>query len=300
MTSSDERTPPANEPAPPRSAVLIAFTLFASYCLGANAAIALHESGHALGCWLAGGKMLGLVLGPQGYSGSYAARDIPAGFTVAHGYLIHVAGGIGFGAAFGVLLILVARRLRRGTLAWVVTYATGTWSIGNNGMYLLLGSLQPFDDALFLTEGGVPRWALFVAGLPLVIAFLALFASFLRGIGLRREDSYGRWVRTVGTGLLPYVVLIVALRVMGAGEGKREVGSREMLLLAFSPLGLLLLASCTYPFRRLIHRSEESPASEPRWAVASGVLALGLLFMAGEVLLFSYDFEAAALAQAAR
>jgi hypothetical protein len=300
MKPSDERTQLANGQGPPRSAVLIAFTLFGSYCLGANVAIALHECGHALGCWIAGGKMIGLVLSPQGYSGSYAWRDNAAGFTVSHGYLIHIAGGIVFGAAFGGLLALAASLFRRGTLAWVVTYATGTWSIGNNGMYLLLGSLQPFDDALGLTEEGVPRWVFLVAGLPLVVGFLALFASFLRGIGLRREDSYRRWLLTVETGFLLYVGMIVGLRMVWPGGARLRMGGNEMLLLACGPLVLLLLASCTYPFRHRIRRSEESPAIEPRWAIASGVLALGLLFMAVEVLLFSYDFAAAALAQAAQ
>jgi hypothetical protein len=300
MKPSDELTPPASEQGPPRSTVLIAFTLFASYCLGANVAIALHEFGHALGCWTAGGRMLGLVLGPQGYSGSYAARDVSAGFAVSHGYLMTVAGGVVFGAAFGVLLVLVAGLFRRGTVGWIVTYASGTWAIGNNGMYLFLGSLLPFDDALFLREEGVPRWVLFVAGLPLVVAFLALFASFLRGIGLRQEDSYRRWVLTVEAGVLMYLAMIVGLRLIWPGDGKLPMDGKVMLLLACCPLVLLLLASCTYPFRRPLRRREESPDIEPRWANAGAVLALGLAFMALEVLFFSFDFNAAAAAQSVR
>src|SRR5262249_46904427 len=166
-----------------------------------------------------GGKMLGLVLSPQGYSGSYAARDLPAGFAVAHGYLLHLAGGLVFGAAFGVILVVAACFLKRGTVGWIVTHGTGTWCIGNNGAYLFLGSLYPFGDALFLTELGVPRWGLFLAGLPLVVVFLALFASFLRGIGLRREDSYRRWVLTVEAGLLAYLALIVGCRLLWPPDG---------------------------------------------------------------------------------
>ena len=51
--------------------------------------------------------------------------------------------------------------------------------MGNNGAYLFLGSLYPFDDAQDLVELGVPRLALFLAGAPLVVAFLYLFGSFL-------------------------------------------------------------------------------------------------------------------------
>src|SRR5262249_8791789 len=148
MAMSDHSTPDVGERRPPRRLSLIAFTLFASYCLGANGAIVLHELGHAVGCWLAGGKMLGLVLQPQAYSGSSAGRDISAGFAVAHGYLLHTAGGVTFGAAFGVILLVAARFLKRGTVEWIGAYGTGTWCIGNNGAYLFLGSLYPFDDAL--------------------------------------------------------------------------------------------------------------------------------------------------------
>jgi hypothetical protein len=299
MSSFNQPALPASERHPPRSRLLIAFTLFASYCLGTNVAIALHEFGHALGCWIGGGKMLGLVLHPQGFSESYAARDIPAGFAVSHGYLMTVAGGPVFGAAFGVLLILAARFFRRGTVGWIVTYSTGTWAIGNNGMYLLLGSLLPFGDALFMTEEGVPRWVLFLAGLPLVIAFLVLFASFLRGIGLRREDSFLTWALTVEVGLLLYLALIVGLRLLWPGEGKYALERQEMLLLACSPLVLLLLAACTYPLRQALRPPEESPGIEPRWMKAGVVLVLALLFLAVELSMFSYDFEAAALAQAA-
>src|SRR5262245_32183074 len=122
MTRSDDSTPPADERQPPRRLALIAFMLFASYCLGANVAIALHEFGHALGCLLAGGKVLGLVLGPQGYSGSYAARDLSADFATRHGYLILVAGGPVFGTVFGVVLLFVARLCTRGTVGWIVAH----------------------------------------------------------------------------------------------------------------------------------------------------------------------------------
>ncbi len=297
MTIADVSILPAGEQRPLRSLFLIAFTLGASYCLGANLAVALHEFGHALGCWLAGGRVLGLVLAPQGYSGSYAARDFSADFATRHGYLLLVAGGPIFGAAFGVIFLLSARLFRRGTLGWVVTHGTGTWCIGNNGAYLFLGSLYPFGDALFLAELGVPRWALFLVGLPLVIAFLALFASFLGGIGLGRgrgrEDSYGRWVLTVEAGLLGYLALILGLRLVWPPGGQLPTTSGDLLAFACSPLALWLLATCTYPFRRAGGR-DESWASEPRWTKAGLVLALGLLFMATEMLFFSYDYEAAA------
>ncbi len=236
----------------------------------------------------AGGKMLAVAMNPQGYAGSYAAPDLDAGFAVRQGLLMHIAGGVVFGTAFGVLLLLAARLFTRGTIGWIATHASGTWSIGNNGMYLLIGSLYPFDDALVMTQEGVPRSILFVAGLALVLTFLALFTSFLEGIGLRREDSYWRWVLTVEAGLLLYLVMIAALRLLWPAEGQLPMAGKGLLLLACSPLVLLVLASCTYPLRRLFPRGDEPRTIEPCWATSSGVFVLGLLFMAAEVSLFSW------------
>src|SRR5262249_20332133 len=146
------------------------------------------------------------------------------------------------------------------------------------------------------TELGVPRWALFLIGLSLVVAFLALFASFLRGIGLRREDSYWRWVLTVQAGLLCYLAMIAGARFLWPTDGQLPPTANDLLGLAASPVVVMLLATCTYAFPR-VGRGQESSATEPRWAKAGMVFALGLLFMATEVLFFSYDYEAAAAAQ---
>lgn len=75
MTTPEESMLPAGERSLSRRFLLCAFTLFASYCLAGNLALAWHEFGHSLGIWLAGGKVLGFVLAPQGYSAAYAARD---------------------------------------------------------------------------------------------------------------------------------------------------------------------------------------------------------------------------------
>jgi hypothetical protein len=255
MDPLDRHTSPGAESLPAPRAALVAFTLFASYCLAANVAIALHECGHALGCWIAGGKMLGLVLGPQGYSGSYADRDIAAGFQVSRGYLIHVASGVVFGAAFGAIFLGVSRFLRRGSLAWIICYASGTWAIGNNGAYLLLGSLHPFDDALFLMEEGVPRWLLFIAGLFLVATFLALFASFLQGIGLRKKDSYLRWLLTIEGGLMAYPRLDRRVAAAVAPNWQTRSSGRWTALAGVGParttaVGQLHLSAAASPRQR--------------------------------------------------
>jgi hypothetical protein len=294
MMISEELISPAGGRRATVRLLVVAFTLFASYCLAANVAIALHEFGHALGCWLGGGRVVGLFLAPQGYSGSYAARDFSVEYATRYGRLLQVAGGPVFGAAFGVPFLLAARLFRPGTVGWIAIIAVATWCFGNNGAYLFLGGLVPFGDALDLIEHGVPRWALLVTGLPLVVAFLVLFASFLRGIGLRAKDSYGRWVLTIGAGLLAYLAMIAGARLLWPPDGQLPPTGDDLLGLAVSPLAVLILASGTYPFRRAGHGP--ATAAEPRWATAGAVLALGVLFIAAEGLFFSNDFEAAAVA----
>lgn len=269
---------------------LIGFTLFASYGFAANVAIGLHELGHAVGCWLAGGRVLGLYLAPQGYTLSYAARDFSVEYATSHGHLILVAGGPLLGAAFGVVFLLAARLFQRGAIGWIATHAVGTWCVGNNGAYLFLGSLFPFGDALTLAELGVPRWGLFLAGLPLVIIFLVLFASFLQGIGLRHEDSYFRWAVTVEAGLLMYLALVVAARLLWPPNGQRLVTATDALLMALSPVAILILATAAYLFRRVGHQHHDA-ATVPRWPKAGAVFMLGVLFIAVELLFFSDDIQ---------
>jgi hypothetical protein len=291
MMTVDKLAPPAIQNASARNVLLLAFTLMGSYCISANMAIAFHEFGHGVGIWLAGGKFLGLFLAPQGYSGSYAARDLSISFATPYGRLLQIAGGPILGAAFGLVPLIIARFLKCGTVGWIVAYGTATWCIGNNGAYLLLGSLYPFGDALDLTQLGVPRWALFLTGLPLTVAFLPLFASWLVGIGLKSSDAYWQWVFVIEAGLLAYLSMILGLRLLHPTHGLLPPTSNDLLGLACSPIVLFLIASCTYAFRHAGFKYESS-AVEPGWTKASVLCALGLLLIASEFLFFSYDYEA--------
>jgi hypothetical protein len=67
------------------------------------------------------------------------------------------------------------------------------------------------------------------------------------------------------------------------------------LALACSLVAAFLLATFTCPFQ-LAAPWHKSPTSERRWMKADTVLSIGLLIMAIEVLLFSYDYEAASAA----
>jgi hypothetical protein len=272
------------------SPLLLAFTLLGSYCITANAAIALHELGHGLGMVAGGGKLLGFYLAPQGYSGSYAARDFSVPFETSYGLLLQRAGGPVFGAAFGLIPFVAGFLFKRGSVGWIVMYGTATWSIGNNGAYLFLGSLHPFDDALDMIELGVPRAVLFLAGLPLVIIFLMMFATFLGGIGLKWRDAFWRCVFVVEAGLLGYLGLVVGLRFLWPTHGQMAPTASDLLGLTCSPVAVFVIAACTYFLQRARDKSVIS-IEEPRWAKAGILFAIGLLFIAVEFLFFSYDYE---------
>lgn len=291
MMTVNRLIPPVVEYTTTRNALLIAFTLMGSYCISANMAIAIHEFGHGVGMRLGGGSFFGLFLAPQGYSGSYVARDFPISFATTYGRLLQVAGGPILGAAFGLVLFIIARFFKWGTVGWIVVYGTGTWCIGNNGAYLFLGSFYRFGDALDLTELGIPRWGLFLIGLPLTVAFLPSFASFLVGIGLKLSDAYWRWVFVIEGGLLGYLSMIFGLRLLYPTHGLLPPTSNDLFGLAFGPVVLFLIASCTYAFRHAGHKYESSTA-EPGWTKAGVIFALGLLLIASEFLFFSYDYEA--------
>lgn len=281
-------------PTPPENirhrGMLIAVTLLGSYCLGANAAIALHELGHALGAWLAGGRVLGIFLAPQGYAGSYMALDLSVAYAIEHGRLLQVAGGVGFGALFAGVFLGACRFWARGSVTWIALHTIGTWCLGNNGAYLFLGGLVPFDDALFLTELGVPQWVLVLLGLPLLFGFFVSLASFLRGIGLEQEAPWSSWAMTVTAGLLAYLALIMLLRVLCPPEDVLPPMPNVALGLACSPLVALLLASCSYPFRAAF-RGNDDAVGPPTWRRAGLVLILGLLLIGSEFLFFSQRYH---------
>jgi len=267
------------------SVLLMAVTLFGSYCLATNVAIALHELGHILGCWIGGGKPLGVVLGPQGVSGSYAARDLSFGFTRDYGYLAHLLGGFAFGILFGLLALALARLFQRGTAGWIACIMIGTMCVANNGGYLFFGGISPFDDVAGLIELGTPRWLLIVVGAMMLAAFLLLFARCLGGIGLRRDDPYWKWLATTELGVLFYLGFAVGLQMLWHPPVPVKIGA----VLAATPIALLVLASIAYQLRRTI---PNAPTVEPSWWKADLISAWGVLFVIAEMLFFSYDFDA--------
>ena len=176
--------------APIRNFWPVALTLFASYTLAANLAIALHEFGHATGCWLAGGKVLGLVLAPQGYAGSYAARDFSTDFSTSHGYLMLVAGGPVFGAAFGAVFLVVARLFTRRAASLGSRRSRPPCGVSEitERTFSSAASIRSATHS-FSSSSVCPAGACSWPAFPLVLTFLALFASFLHEIGLEKRNS---------------------------------------------------------------------------------------------------------------
>ncbi len=78
---------------PKMSNRLITFTLFSAFALASNLASAVHEFGHALGCWLGGGRVAGFVLRPFDFS--YV--DTVMGNAPPWSHMLRSGGGIFFG-----------------------------------------------------------------------------------------------------------------------------------------------------------------------------------------------------------
>jgi hypothetical protein len=263
----------------PANGAVIAFTLFAAACLAHNLALAAHEFGHALGTWLGGGEVIEFVVNPLTTSHVYAGSE----FDYEHGLALHTWGGVVFGTVIGVLCLIAASWFRRGTLCWIVLHLTGAISLLINGMYLALGSVRPFGDAWALVhELNTPRPLLFLVGLPLAVAFMCVFPVTLRGIGLRRDDSFGKWLLITVIGLTGYALFFAIGQLLWRGEGYSSSPSEFALLIGATTIMVLPVAAFSYWIARRRPDASEPATAEPTWRRAAMVFALAIGLLVAE------------------
>jgi hypothetical protein len=273
-----------SQSARPANSAVITFTLFAAACLAHNLAIAAHEFGHALGTWLGGGEVIEFVVNPLTTSHVFAGPT----FAKDYGYVLHTWGGVAFGTAIGVLCLIAASWFRRGTLCWIVLHLTGAISLLINGMYLTLGSVRPFGDAWALVhELNTPRLLLFLVGLPIVVAFMCVFPVSLRGIGLRRDDSFGKWFLITEIGLTGYAIFFAIGQMLWRGEGYSSSASEFALLIGATTILVLPVAAFSYWIARRRSDTSEPPTAEPTWLRAATIFALALGLLVLELVIVS-------------
>lgn len=182
-------------------------TLFAGFLIGMHLAVFLHELGHALGYWLSGGHVVAIVM----------QAPLPAGHVLGNGpnRFLPVWGGVAFGSLITAAPLLMAWQLSPRSPVRFAALMTAAFCLGHNGMYLFVGSIVPFADALNMISLGAPRWLLFLLGAPLLIAFVLVLTSAIRAVGVRATESVWKRILVAELGLLSFPgVMVVSMLFM--------------------------------------------------------------------------------------
>ena len=135
----------------------------------------VHETGHALGAWLTGGRVDRVVLHPLAISRTDVAPN-PRPLIVAWA-------GPAWGAAAPLLAWALLARTR-GRLVFLARFFAGFCLIAN-GAYLGAAPLLAVGDAADLLALGAPLWSLVAFGAVGTGAGLALLSGVARDFGLR-------------------------------------------------------------------------------------------------------------------
>jgi hypothetical protein len=180
-------------------AVLIASTLAGSW-LGMQV---VHESGHAAGAWLTGGRVARVVLHP----GTISRTDLSHN---PHPLVVVWAGPL-----VGVLLPLAlwgAAALARLGAAFVLRFFAGFCLVAN-GAYIAGGSFGGVGDCGEMLRHGSPIWLLWLFGAACAPAGLALWHRLGPSFGLGEArcavPAGVAWQSLVVCGLLLTLALVV-------------------------------------------------------------------------------------------
>jgi len=251
-------------------------TLLAGFTIGMHVANFLHELGHALGCWLSGGRVTAIVI----------QSPMPAGFVDGHAPnpFLTVWGGVAFGSLSTLAPLAMAHWLRNNTVALYLALMTAAFCLGHNALYLVVGGIVPYADAENMIKLGAPQWLLVVLGIPLLIGFVLVLATAIQPVGLRTGEPLWRWIIFVEAGLLTTPALMVA----GLGF---DPNARPML-----PAMLVLVGSYAVCFGVAAHRARSAVASRgadfekahmpQSWSTTSALLVGACVLVAGEWLAF--------------
>ncbi len=250
--------------------------LFSAFAVCANLATAIHEFGHALGCWLGGGQVTGFVLRPFDFS--YVSTHMENLPPWSH--MLKSGGGILFGILFAVPLFPLSRQFARGSVGWLIAWMTFTLAFGLNGVLLLQSVVTGHGDPeAVLVYGhlgyGIPPVVIKVIFALVAIPVLAVFGRcmfhLLRTYGPVPGDSQARWVITVAAGFFPYFILMTAHTAV---FGDRELLFRQLLsfYVPFMLLFLSLIVAAAMWVYRSAGPTRELPPSTIQLSVANAVI----------------------------
>jgi len=178
--------------------------LFGSFVFGSNAAIVLHELGHAAAIWVTGGVVVRIRFEP--FAWSYA-WGLPAN------YFFMVWAGFGLGTAFALLLMVLVWRFRNPY--WTPVFMIGPFAMFVNGVYMIGGMLlRGRGDVAELIRLGTLPFLIAVTAIALVSGGIILEGVAMPRLGLRWNDPLGKRIAIFGGGLLPYLGWAVIYHVV--------------------------------------------------------------------------------------
>lgn len=159
---------------------------------------AIHELGHVAGAWLTGGRVETVVLHPLAISRTDVSPN-PRPLLVAW------AGPVfGSAAPMAIWSAMVVARL---PLTWLARFFAGFCCLAN-GLYIGVGSFDGVGDAGDMLRLGSPIWTLWLFGLIVAPAGLALWN------GLGSKFGYGFAAEPIPWELLAGITFILVLTIV--------------------------------------------------------------------------------------
>ena len=247
-------------------------TLFAGFAIGIHIAVFLHELGHALGYWISGGSVIAIVMNapaPTGYVSGSSADSRPP-----------IWGGVVFGSLCTLIPLAISKYSAKLATVRFAALMVAAFCLAHNGLYLFVGGILPFGDALGMIDLGAPHWLLILLGLPLLTGFVVVLASAIQAVNFDPAEPIWKWIIIVELGLFPVPALTLVPLLSPATS--RAMKS-SMLLYAACYAACFAIAAYR---ARLVAQSHDAPNKSSQmpqsWQVTAALFAVGIVIVAIE------------------
>jgi hypothetical protein len=256
-----------------RPALLILGSFTFSWCL----AVAVHETGHAIACALAGAPNIRMHVHPFALSYVYYDGVLPLGTWAFTAYM-----GPLFDLLCATAVALLLWRKRNPYLLPLLMWSATAYMMEAVGILIGLGEGLPHDWAIVVHAGVSPIVVIAIAVVCLVIGS----AIMLRLLPLANMSPEGAFPRKIGialTGFLPFFLL----STLYAALFSREVLMARAIALASGVVLIVGLAAIYRPTYRFLDRFVHTGEAPVRWPAAWLSLGLGIAIVAVEMLVLN-------------